>query len=121
MKSVMRPSVRTSVIAALGLGLWMLAESSSAACLQKAGPVFGKASTYVFMLAPESAVAGYVSLGFSRIDCPSDLSLFRTYVAQICGGNGGGPQPPLNTDIAIGVPRAQACKDAKAGLAEAGG
>jgi hypothetical protein len=75
----------------------------------------------VFMLAPESAVAGYVSLGFSRIDCPSDLSLFRTYVAQICGGNGGDPQSALNTDVAIGVPRARACADAKAGLAEAGG
>jgi hypothetical protein len=121
MKSVRSPSVRMGVIAAWGLGLWMLAGSSSAACLQKAGAALGKVSTYVFMLAPESAVAGYVSLGFSRIDCPSDLSLFRTYVAQICGGNGGGPQQPLNTDIAIGVPRAQACKDAKAGLAEAGG
>jgi hypothetical protein len=121
MQSAMTSYVRAGVITALGLGLWMLAGTSSAACLQKT--VSGNAirSTYVFMLAPESTVAVYVALGFSRIDCPSDMSVFRAYVTQICGGNGGAPYPPLNTDLAIGVPRAQACADAKSGLAEAGG
>lgn len=121
MKSEMTRTVRTGLITALGLGLWMLSGSSWAACLQKTVPVSGIGSTYVFMLAPESAVPAYVSLGFSRIDCPSDMSVFRSYVAQICGGNGGGPYPPLNTDMAIGVPRSRACADAQAGLAEATG
>jgi hypothetical protein len=120
-KLAMTSYVRASVITALGLGLWMLADTSKAACLQKTASNRAIGPTYVFMLAPQSAVAGYVTLGFGRIDCPSDMRVFRAYVTQICGGNGGAPYPPLNTELAIGVSRAQACADAKSGLAEAGG
>ena len=121
MNSKMRRSRKTWLLAASGLGLWLLAGSSGAACLQKSGPAGPIGPTYVFMLAPERAVAGYVTLGFTRIACPSDLSVFRSYVANICAGTGRGGLPPMNTDAAIGVPRARACADAQAGLAEAGG
>jgi hypothetical protein len=111
-----------AVIAAGCLGLWMWAEPSSAACLQKAEPGVGKVSNYVFMLAPESAVAAYLSLGFTRIDCPSDMSVIRSYVSTLCSGTGGNPTSSVNGEVAItNVPRAQSCKDAKAGLAEATG
>ena len=113
--------VRTGITTALGLGLWLLAGTSSAACLQKTGPNNAVGPTYTFMLAPERAVAGYVSFGFTRINCPSDLSEFRNYVALICAGTGGGGLPPMNTDMVLGTPRPRACADAQAGLAEATG
>jgi hypothetical protein len=114
--------LRTSLVLPLGLSLCVLAGPSQAACLQKQiqspnSPV----PAFVVMIAPESAIAGYLKLGFSRIDCPSDLSVIRSYVAQICSPTGGGGMPVMNTDMTIGVPRLRACTDAQAGLAEAGG
>jgi hypothetical protein len=118
MKSKMPRLVGTGLTTALGLGLWMLVGTSWAACLQKTGPNGAAGPTYMFMLAPESAVARYLSLGFNRINCPSDLSAFRNYAAQICAGTTGGGIPPMNTDLVLGVPRERACADAKAGLTE---
>jgi hypothetical protein len=120
-KSKANQSIRTGAMTVLGLGLWIAANSSSAACLQKAGPPGALGPTYVFMLAPASAISTYLSLGFTQIDCPSDMRAFRAYVAQLCAVNGQGSAPPLNSEAAIGVPLVRACADAQAGLTEAGG
>jgi|HubBroStandDraft_1064217.scaffolds.fasta_scaffold264779_2 hypothetical protein len=122
MKSSVSRSARMGVIALSGLGLWMLAGTASAACLQRVEATIGKVSTYSFMIAPERAVAGYVSSGFSRIDCPSDMSVMRNYVAILCSANSSNKMPSLNGVVVIaGITGAQSCQDAKAGLAEATG
>lgn len=71
------------------------------------------------MLAPESEVNEFQSLGFSRVTCPTDLSLVRLYVERLCAGTPQGNLPALNTDVLIGRPRESACASARAGLKEA--
>lgn len=112
---------QAGLIATAGLAFSMFAGPSNAACLEKPGPTSVGRPTYTFMIAPESAVPGYIAFGFNRINCPSDMSVFRNFVAQVCAGTGNGQLPPMNTDMAFGVPQIRACTDAKAGLKEAGG
>ncbi len=112
---------RTCQLATLCVGLWVVSQSASAACLRKARPLNEVTTLQIFMLAPEQEVAEYESLGFSRVACPTDLSVVRAYVERLCDGAPRGSLPPLNTDVAIGRPRERACASARAGLAEAGG
>jgi hypothetical protein len=106
---------------AMSLGSWLAAQTCPAACLDKTKNVDGLGAVHTFMIAPESEVADYASLGFTRIACPSDLSTVRAYVDRICSGAPTGPAPPINTDALFGRPRERACASAKAGLTEAGG
>jgi len=113
--------LNTWLIVLLGIGLWALSDSSWAACLVKPRQLDGLGTVYTLMLAPESEVGQYVSLGFSRVECPTDLSIVRGYVQRLCDGTGRGFLRSLNTEALIGRPRALACASARAGLAEAGG
>src|SRR6185437_11237404 len=109
-------------LATLGVGLWIVASSSFAACLAKPWKTIqGGVTLHIFMLAPESQVAEYTSLGFQRVPCPSDRSNLREYVGRLCSGSPLGKVPAINTDVSIGRPRNYACASARAGLAEAGG
>jgi hypothetical protein len=108
-------------MAAAGFALLMSSGRSNAACLQKPGPTNIGIPTYMFMIAPESAVPGYLAFGFLRVNCPSDMKVVRNFVVQLCAGTGNGDIPPIATDLAFGVSQPRACADAKAGLAEAGG
>jgi hypothetical protein len=119
MKNTSGP-IRTGLMAIAGISLWLAAGSCGAACLRKTGPSTALGPSYVFMLAPARALGTYLALGFTQIDCPSDLSVFRAYVAHLCAANAQG-SAPLESELAIGVASAQACGDAKAGLIEAGG
>ena len=121
MSTKMKRSLKPRLLAALGLGLLMLSNSSFAACLLKPRQVDRIGTVYTVMVAPEREVPQYVALGFSRVACPADMSLVRRYVETgLCGGTGPGPVRAVNTDSLIGRPRALACASARAGLAEAG-
>jgi hypothetical protein len=97
------------------------AQCAHAGCLKKPLPVSGLSNIFTFMIAPQSALSGYLSLGFSQINCPGDLTDVRAYVDRLCSGAPDGQLPAINTDVAIGVPRPRACADARAGLAEVTG
>jgi hypothetical protein len=111
--------IRSLRIAVLGVGLWMAGGASRAACLIKPLQTGGPAPGYVLMLAPESEVAEYLSMGFTRAACPSDMSRYRDYVDRLCKGIGQGPAPALDTKALFGRSRERACASARAGLAEA--
>jgi hypothetical protein len=97
----------------------MTASTSRAACLIKPVLTNGPGPGYVLMLAPESEVAEYLSMGFTRASCPTDMSRYRDYVDRLCRGTVQGPVPALNTDVLFGRSRERACASARAGLAEA--
>ena len=111
----------TGALIALGIGAVMAVHSAHAGCLKKAWPASVSVSGYTLMIAPQSAVAGYLALGFTPIDCPGDLTLMRAYIDRLCSGAPDGQIPAINTDLAIGVSRQKACADASAGLAEVTG
>ncbi len=113
-----RVLLKPAVLAALGVGLWMIADSSFAACLMKKPPPNGIPT---FMVAPEREVANYASLGFGRVTCPIDLSVVRDYVQRLCDGLPRDGFPGINAAVLIGRPRDVACASARAGLAEVGG
>ena len=113
-RSLLKPSLLT----VLGVGLWMTADSSFAACLVKPPPPDGIPT---FMIAPEREVAQYSTLGFARVTCPIDLSVVRDYVQRLCDGLPRDGLPGIDTAVLIGRPRDVACASARAGLAEAGG
>jgi hypothetical protein len=102
----------------LGAGLWLMSDSSSAACLMKTRQIDGARTAFTLMLAPEREVAEYSALGFSRVTCPVDMRLIRHYVERLCAEPGKGNVQPLNTEMIIGRPRTRACASARAGLAE---
>jgi len=122
MRSKANRSLKPRVLAALGLGLLMLSDSSFAACLLKPRQVDGIGTVHTMMVAPEREVAQYVALGFIRVACPTDMSLLRQYVEKgLCDGTAPGAGRPVNTEALIGRPRASACASARAGLTESGG
>lgn len=120
----MRAKTNRSVdlcVLATGVGLWMTSGSSFAACLVKSQQVDPVVTINTLMLAPEQEVGQYLSLGFSRVACPTDLSVVRDYVERLCDGAPRGVIPAINAELLIGRPRAVVCASARAGLAEAGG
>jgi hypothetical protein len=104
-------------------GIVLLASASTvpAACLQKPRQVAGAGAVYTLMLAPEGEVAGYLSEGFTRVECPTDLSNIRRYVDRICSASSASGLLALDTVALLGRSRSRACVSARAGLAEAGG
>jgi hypothetical protein len=108
------------VFGAFAVALWGGSHPVSAACLSKPLPG-ARAPVYVVMLAPASQLSEYQSLGFQTVACPTDLSVLRNYVDQLCSGSGDGSAPAIHTELVIGRPRAYACASARAGLAESGG
>jgi hypothetical protein len=114
-----RSFLKSSVLAVLGIGIWMVADSSHAACLVKPAPPDGIPT---FMMAPKQEVPQYAALGFGLVTCPVDLSVVRDYVQQLCDGL---PRrsglPGIFAATLIGRPRDVACASARAGLVEAGG
>lgn len=113
--------LKPRVLAALAVGLWMMSDSSFAACLMKSQQFEGVGTVSTLMLAPEREVDQYVPLGFNRVPCPTDMSVVRDYVERLCDGTGRGVIPALNAEALIGRPRERVCASARAGLAEAGG
>jgi hypothetical protein len=112
--------LKPRVLAALAIGLWMLSESSSAACLLKPRQVEGVGTIYTLMLAPEAEVGQYTAFGFGRVTCPADMRIVREYVERLCDTGRSGTRT-ANPDVLIGRSRELACASARAGLAEAGG
>jgi hypothetical protein len=111
-------SLKHYALAAFSVALWMMSESSAAACLLK--PRQEAVGTgFTLMVAPEREVGQYMTLGFSRVACPTDMSLVREYVRQLCDGTG--PRRALDTDTQLGRTRELACASALAGLAESSG
>ena len=104
------------VLAGVGAGLCMMSQSVSAACLLKPTQMNG-ATVYTLVVAPEQEVSEYLSLGFSRATCPTDMSLVRQYVDRLCADPNTVPAP--NTDVLVGRPRARVCASGRAGLTEA--
>ena len=104
----------------LGFGSLMSMHSVHAGCLTKTWTVNAQSKGQTFMMAPQKAVAGYLALGFTPIDCPGDLTAVRAYIDRLCSGAPDGQIPPINTDLAIGVSRSRACAHARAGLAVIG-
>ena len=112
---------RLSLLAMAGAALSLATNPSFAACLVKPMPPIQGITLHVLMLAPASQVPEYVSLGFQKIPCPSDLTQVRAYVSRLCSGAPLQKAPALDTDMIIGRSRDYACASAQAGLAEAGG
>jgi hypothetical protein len=109
---------KTSAIAALGVGLWLISGASQAACLIKT--VDGKVKVGApFMIAPEREVAEYSAHGFIRVACPKDMSSFEQFARQLCDKTKGNNLRSLNPDILIGGSRERACTSVQAGMAEA--
>jgi hypothetical protein len=113
-----RQLLKPSFLAALAVGLWIVADSSFAACLLRPAPPDGIPT---FMIAPKGEVAQYAALGFEQVPCPTDLSVVREYVERLCDGLPRDGLPGINPAVLIGRPRDFACASARAGLAEAGG
>ena len=112
---------RNILVTFSALFLLVFATESPAACLQKATTSNKGALQQVTMLAPASEVAQYTALGFSPVQCPSDMSVMKRYVARICAASGTSVRPLLNTAKMFGKTREQACASATAGLRESGG
>ncbi|MEO8307656.1 MAG: hypothetical protein ABI616_06405 [Pseudomonadota bacterium] len=108
-------------LAAVAIGLCVVSGVTSAACLQKTRPVKGLSGAQTFMVAQKSEVADYAKLGFSEVQCPKDMSVFRQYVEKICSSSNAGSIPSMNTEIMFGRNRELACNSARAGLTESGG
>ncbi|HEX5420685.1 MAG TPA: hypothetical protein VFY39_11860 [Gammaproteobacteria bacterium] len=64
--------------------------------------------------------AGYESLGFQRVQYPTDRTLLRAYVERLCGNKGPGGAPAVKVDALFGRSPALVCASAHAGLLEAG-
>ena len=109
-------SLRPYVLVALSGVLWTISEPSSAACLVKARQVDRVGTVHTLMVAPEREVGQYLVLGFSRVACPTDMSLVRDYVQTLCEGTGA--MRAINTEALLGRRRDVACASARAGLAE---
>lgn len=96
-----------------------LCVNAHARCLMKTVSVTSQLTAQTFMIASQAAEPTYIAQGFKAIDCPGDLRLVRAYVVQICSASSTGPTAPvLDTVLALGVARQQACADAQAGLSE---
>jgi hypothetical protein len=113
--------LKSCSLTVLAVGLWASSNAATAACLLKPQQVDPVGTVHTLMLVPEHEVAEYLSLGFSRVACPTDLSITREYVERLCDGAARGALPGLNADAIIGQPRERVCESARAGLAEAGG